>query len=607
MINFDEGNLAAGTLITDQFEGINVSTPSEFGVMVFDTNNPTGEDYDLAAEIGNVLIISEDGDTSDPDDDAAGGIINIEFDEPSTIEAIGLLDIEETGGTIEFFDAESNLIDALEIEPVANGLSFELYPGVSRVSYLELELAGSGALTSIDFSSGDSVPVVNPTFTFLTSNGWEEGGQQIGIWTEDDDIVSNFGLGIEVEDGIEVNTLDGDDRIISSVDNQISEVGLNNRGRIITGNGNDLLQGNIVINESDINGYDGILSANPANDRRINIDTGAGDDQVIGTVLAGNSNEHTGINLAIGNIINTGAGNDRIIGSVEAGNSRSHVGINLDIQSGIDTGEENDEITGTVTTGGNGNFNDGISTTITSEISTGEGNDRITGTVEVERNGEGNTGFLNNNFTTTDTGAGEDLITGTVIVSEDGDRNRGFVNGEATTFTGDGDDQIIGTVTVETGSFNAGFFGGLGAVEMGAGDDYLYGAVEVAGAGGDNVGIYNSFSNIIDMGAGDDQIIAIGGDAYTSFGAAPDDRGFIRLGEGNDRIEGFGSNQSVDGGTSLDIAEFEFSLDDSVTFGSSNSNAIDITADDKTMSFTNVEEFVFAGDSFTLEELILLS
>ena len=95
MTDYDEGNLAAGTLVTDQFEGINVFTPSEFGVMVFDTNNPTGEDRDLAAEdLGNVLIISEDGDTSDPDDDAAGGTIKVEFDEPSTVEAIGLLDIE---------------------------------------------------------------------------------------------------------------------------------------------------------------------------------------------------------------------------------------------------------------------------------------------------------------------------------------------------------------------------------------------------------------------------------------------------------------------------------------------------------------------------------
>ena len=44
MTDYDEGNLAAGTLVTDQFEEISVSTPSEFGVIVFNTNHPSGED-----------------------------------------------------------------------------------------------------------------------------------------------------------------------------------------------------------------------------------------------------------------------------------------------------------------------------------------------------------------------------------------------------------------------------------------------------------------------------------------------------------------------------------------------------------------------------------
>ena len=46
-IDFDTGNLAAGTVITDQFQGVNISSSSEFGVMLFDTNNITGEDFDL--------------------------------------------------------------------------------------------------------------------------------------------------------------------------------------------------------------------------------------------------------------------------------------------------------------------------------------------------------------------------------------------------------------------------------------------------------------------------------------------------------------------------------------------------------------------------------
>ncbi|MEL6909084.1 MAG: hypothetical protein AAFR62_02325 [Cyanobacteria bacterium J06629_2] len=45
-INFDELELTAGTIITSQFSGLEFSTPSEFGLMLFDTNNVTGEDFD---------------------------------------------------------------------------------------------------------------------------------------------------------------------------------------------------------------------------------------------------------------------------------------------------------------------------------------------------------------------------------------------------------------------------------------------------------------------------------------------------------------------------------------------------------------------------------
>ncbi|MEL7417229.1 MAG: hypothetical protein AAFY50_22525 [Cyanobacteria bacterium J06648_1] len=36
-INFDELELTAGTIITSQFSGLEFSTPSEFGLMLFDT------------------------------------------------------------------------------------------------------------------------------------------------------------------------------------------------------------------------------------------------------------------------------------------------------------------------------------------------------------------------------------------------------------------------------------------------------------------------------------------------------------------------------------------------------------------------------------------
>ena len=561
-INFDEGNLPAGTIVTDQFEGITLSTPAETGIMVFDTNNPTGEDYDLAAEdLGNVLIISEDGNQQDPDDNATGGTIEIEFDEPSTVTEIGLLDIEESGSFIDLFDIEDELIDSIAIEPVGDGVGFELDLSSLEVSRLELNLSGSGALTFLDFmpelddsSHGgtSSEPIL------LTETAWERHGEQLGTWSDDGETIDDASR-IEVADGVTVNTLGGDD-VISALANNATA--LLNEGTIVTGEGNDLLQASVAGNGNDLIGI--------FNEVETDIDTREGDDRIIGTVEVRNSSDN-------------------------------HTGIKLEPLGRIDTGEGDDQITGTVKTEGEGDFSSGIFANISS-IVTGAGDDRITGTVEAGSNGDGNTGFINNSGTTTDMGAGEDLITGTVIVSGNGDRNKGFLNGEASVFAGDGDDQIIGTVVVEgNGSRNSGVFAGLGGVEMGAGDDYLYGAVEIGGDGENNFGIDN-FNNFIRMGAGDDRIVGKGTDAYSGFNGTVA-FGLIDLGEGDDTITGFGQ-EVVEGGSGSDTAEFEFGLDESVTFSSSDSTSIDITANEKTMFFSNVEEFVFANGSFALDELI---
>ena len=152
-IDFDEPNLAAGDLVSEQLDGVEFSTSSEFGVMIFDTNNVTGEDSDLeATELGNVLIISEDGDSSDPDDNAAGGTINLDFDSLVAIDSIGLLDIDEPGSSIAFYDENSDLIETVEIDNLGDNSFQEIDFNIDRVAKVEIDLAGSGAVTGIDFT-----------------------------------------------------------------------------------------------------------------------------------------------------------------------------------------------------------------------------------------------------------------------------------------------------------------------------------------------------------------------------------------------------------------------------------------------------------------------
>ncbi len=423
--------------------------------------------------------------------------------------------------------------------------------------------------------------------TQLTNIGWEQNGQQLGMWTNQSNVVLDLVSGIEVADNVTVNTLAGNDLIKGLVS---SGIGLLNQGTIITGSGNDSLQGRIIGEGNDNIGI--------FNDFQNDEDVF----EIINTIGTDEAQQ----------IIKTEVGADQIIGTVKIkGDGSFNNGILSGFFGSIDTGEDNDSIIGTVAVAGNGDFNQGVLfgdgfELRTSSVNTSGGEDQIIGAVEVAGVGNSNTGLTNVSFSTVDTGTGDDRLIGTAVIRGNGDGNTGIVNAEGSINTGNDEDKIIGTVKIKgNGDLNRGIVSGLGGIDLGTGDDYLYGAVEVQREGSDNnIGIYNDFANIIRMGAGDDLIVGVGGDAYTGFGADFDDYGSIDLGEGNDRLVGFGANQFVDGGSGKDLAKFEFNLDESVTLGSDDANSIDITANEKTMSFTNVEEFAFANDSFTFDELI---
>ena len=151
-INFDEHNLAAGTIVTDQFYGVEFSSSSEFGMMLFDTNNITGEDFDLeSTNLKNALIISEDGDRADPDDNAAGGMINVEFEDLVSVNSIGLLDIDEPGSSLTFYDENSNLIETVEIDSLDDNSFQEITVDLDNVASFDLNLTGGVAVTGIDY------------------------------------------------------------------------------------------------------------------------------------------------------------------------------------------------------------------------------------------------------------------------------------------------------------------------------------------------------------------------------------------------------------------------------------------------------------------------
>jgi hypothetical protein len=181
-------------MIRDLGDGITVVTAYRHGngdqleladAMIFNSSDPTGDDYDLGtphesvggpgqgaggrqgqpfANVvarGQILIISEDGFSSDPDDEAAGGLLDFTFARPLYIRDIGLLDNEEGVRILAITsDGQTKEIDV----PGRGNNSFETVSlRLSNVVVLSIDFFGSAALTHIKASvcRVENAPVVS--------------------------------------------------------------------------------------------------------------------------------------------------------------------------------------------------------------------------------------------------------------------------------------------------------------------------------------------------------------------------------------------------------------------------------------------------------------
>ncbi|MEM9219978.1 MAG: pre-peptidase C-terminal domain-containing protein [Cyanobacteria bacterium P01_F01_bin.150] len=161
-IDFDtssQGDLSAGDVVTDQFEGLNVEAADDLTAMIFDSANPTGGDSDLASlTLGNILIISEDGDSTDPDDNAKGGTLMFDWDGVVNVESLGLLDIEEAGGMVTLYGADDiTVLATVDIPGLGDNSIQSLDIGTTDVGKMDVLLAGSGAIAEIILSESEAV------------------------------------------------------------------------------------------------------------------------------------------------------------------------------------------------------------------------------------------------------------------------------------------------------------------------------------------------------------------------------------------------------------------------------------------------------------------
>jgi hypothetical protein len=181
--SIDFESYSPGDIITSLGPGITVTTwvqPRKKGplqpgqAMIFNSAAPTGGDEDLGTPNadfggpgigkggksgmlfpndrphGNVLIISEDGNSTNPDDNKFGGVITFDFDPPMDLHSIGLLDNEESA-TFEVFTSDGG--SSVVINENGGDNSWESVRSVAKpsVNKLVVKFAGSGAITDLTF------------------------------------------------------------------------------------------------------------------------------------------------------------------------------------------------------------------------------------------------------------------------------------------------------------------------------------------------------------------------------------------------------------------------------------------------------------------------
>ncbi|MCB9848879.1 MAG: hypothetical protein H6814_10745 [Phycisphaeraceae bacterium] len=163
--------LVAGDIITNQFApGVNISATGGSGLaVIFDTTNPTGNDSDLltpnpglhpsnTVSLGNALIVNEeaftigmDGRVEDPNDNV-GGTFFFDLNFVATGLDITLLDIEEGGGFIQFFNSGSlrGGANITGIPAIGDGSVQTLHIDGVEFDSFRVTLTGSGAIPNLN-------------------------------------------------------------------------------------------------------------------------------------------------------------------------------------------------------------------------------------------------------------------------------------------------------------------------------------------------------------------------------------------------------------------------------------------------------------------------
>lgn len=175
------GGLAAGDEPSELRPGLTVACENGGGgpdlCMIFDSDLPTGGDLDLGTPnidfgglgegagggagqpganttpLDHILIISEDGDASDPDDEAGGGAFRFTFAEPARVVSVAVVDIDsdERGAAAVTCSGPALPPVETEIPPLGDNSVQTVDIGRDGVKELEVRIPSSGALAEVEY------------------------------------------------------------------------------------------------------------------------------------------------------------------------------------------------------------------------------------------------------------------------------------------------------------------------------------------------------------------------------------------------------------------------------------------------------------------------
>ena len=176
---YNPGDIVSEITIDDPFEnaqveGITLAFPNSNAAMVFDSSNPTGGDFDIGTPnsmyggpgignggasndtaLGNVLILSEDLDTNDPDDIfelGASFFFDFSANEAVTLNSFDILDIEESSNptVVNLFDIDGNIIYTQQVTPGGDNSKATVdLNATANVAFMEIIMNSSGAIDNI--------------------------------------------------------------------------------------------------------------------------------------------------------------------------------------------------------------------------------------------------------------------------------------------------------------------------------------------------------------------------------------------------------------------------------------------------------------------------